>query len=462
MLLAFFGLPAHSVSNNTRVPVIHYHSNDLDYDSTGVCSYATHSGIALEEDLKIMREEGFTVLPVYWLTEWAVGDRDGSTLPPWVVGITLSDGFNADWYDVNHLKCGYVKSARRLLLEFKDAVANAQPGSRLHGSPLPPFSPHASSFVIASPVARRKLDDSIYPAGYGTPNANEYFTDDWWLPAQQSGLMEIYNHSTDHDHPSIVGGPFYDTDLQVYIPTGGGSNGQGNFARIDTEQEIRDSVVKAAQFIESKIGAWPDLFMYPASGWSPELRDVYFPQNSSEHKTYAAFLGYGPDEETYLRRGLNRWFLRVFEHRGSWSTPARFREILLNSLRGDEHAVGRFYWGLLSRVGDSGGYGYWLGNLRAYRCSGPTLAALHGYLDGLIQAFVYGPEFQNLNLSNEGYARAMYRGILKRDPDAGGLAYWTGQLNQGLSRETLRQYFVYSGEFAGNTLARVYNESCTS
>ena len=41
----------------------------------------------------------------------------------------------------------------------------------------------------------------------------------------------------------------------------------------------------------------------------------------------------------------------------------------------------------------------------------------------------------------------LYQTFLQREPDAGGLAYWTGQLSAGLTRDMLITSFAYCDEF---------------
>ena len=49
--------------------------------------------------------------------------------------------------------------------------------------------------------------------------------------------------------------------------------------------------------------------------------------------------------------------------------------------------------------------------------------------------------------SDQDYAESLYRDLLGREPDAGGLADWTAQLQDGVGRDEVRQGFLQSAEY---------------
>ncbi len=263
--------------------------------------------MALRQDLETLHQRGYVVVPVYWIAEWVAGLRDGSTLPNKVVGITFDDGANLDWIDGNGPYDICKWSFRSVLQEFKSRHPE-----------LPWYSPHAASFVLASPEARRLI-------GGGT------MTDSWWGAANSSGIMEVYNHGMDHDHDSIRSATRDDTvsaPLTVWLPVGAyGDNqwlGRANFYRIDSYWESNYEVSKAAAYIKTKIGVWPDLFAYPYGHASPYLRDTYFPAYWNEHQTLAAFcLG-----NTYLTKSSHRFCLPRFSYGSAWTTPTGLANLL--------------------------------------------------------------------------------------------------------------------------------------
>lgn len=127
--------------------------------------------------------------------------------------------------------------------------------------------------------------------------------------------------------------------------------------------------------------------------------------------------------------------------------------------RTDEDTVEAMYQGLLARDPDSGGYSFWLSSaIRPTRCNNPS--QLHAQLNSMSSSMVWGGEYVARGTSNQEFVSGLYKSHLRRDADAGGLGYWTSQLNGGLSRETLRQYFVFSQEYVDNTVTPILNESC--
>ena len=61
---------------------------------------------------------------------------------------------------------------------------------------------------------------------------------------------------------------------------------------------------------------------------------------------------------------------------------------------------------------------------------------------------VFSKGFINRNLKNEDFVKVLYRGLINREADEGGLKYWTDTLNGfGATRYEVFIYFVYSKEF---------------
>ena len=61
--------------------------------------------------------------------------------------------------------------------------------------------------------------------------------------------------------------------------------------------------------------------------------------------------------------------------------------------------------------------------------------------------FITSSEFTKKNVSNEDFTTMMYRAFFDRAPDSGGYSYWLGKLNQGVSRISVLAGFVNSTEF---------------
>ena len=327
-LILTLALPARALDNDAHVPVLLYHS----WVQAG-CTAATNNSLGLAQDLETIHDMGFTVVPLEWITRWAIGERDGSTLPDRVVGLSFDDGYNWDWHD-NTIEGCEVKSIHRVLQEFKAAHPE-----------LPDYSPHGSAFVIGSPVARALID----------PDA---LSDNWWQAAHASSLMSIYNHSTDHDHEHIqgsqsehpiiethptfvdpalfpkgvrlVGGGYYDGNWDGLGGVGTDANPLAKFLRIRNLASARAEILMNGRYIEQKIGEHAGIFAYPYGRVTTYLRETYFPDYIEEHGIYAAYATGG----TYVTRDSDPYALGRFTRApgGDWNEEAGLRRILANAL----------------------------------------------------------------------------------------------------------------------------------
>lgn len=275
-------------ASTTRVPVLTYHSHRI-FGS----SYETNDHVALHQDLRTIHARGFQIVPLLWVVEWVLGRRDESTLRR-SVAITFDDGPDYDFDDLTHPQYGVQRSFYNILRDFQTEFGvSAQPHL------------HASSFVIASPIARRQLDVRNL-GGRGR------MTDRWWKEAKDSGLLDIYNHSWDHNHPDVAS---VCEERQV----------KGSFDVIDTDAECRCEVLQSARFIHQQIRPrWPTIFAYPWGQSSPYLREVCFPSFQDRHHALAAFGTSG----TYVTSASPRWNLPRFVSSANWRSAEELVRIL--------------------------------------------------------------------------------------------------------------------------------------
>jgi hypothetical protein len=108
--------------------------------------------------------------------------------------------------------------------------------------------------------------------------------------------------------------------------------------------------------------------------------------------------------------------------------------------------VTRLYYAVFLRDPDAGGLNYWVRlNQAGHR------------LEDIATMFAGSPEFRNTYgaLSNSEFVQLVYRNVLERTPDAGGLAYWTDHVNRGMSRGRMLMGFSESNEYRANTFADV-------
>lgn len=101
--------------------------------------------------------------------------------------------------------------------------------------------------------------------------------------------------------------------------------------------------------------------------------------------------------------------------------------------------VNRLYRLTLDRQDDGDGINYWV-NILQKKTQTPQVVA-HG--------FVFSPEFTNKNLNNEDFIKIMYRALMDREGEPGGINYYLDQMEKGLTREKVFSGFVNSPEFKG-------------
>jgi hypothetical protein len=106
-------------------------------------------------------------------------------------------------------------------------------------------------------------------------------------------------------------------------------------------------------------------------------------------------------------------------------------------------AVYRLYKATLNREPDSEGLVGWLGSLD----TGEQTIQMEA------RGFVESAEFRNTYgaLSNSQFVTLLYRNVLGREPDQGGLSAWSNALDQGASRADVVVGFSNSSEFREST-----------
>jgi hypothetical protein len=138
----------------------------------------------------------------------------------------------------------------------------------------------------------------------------------------------------------------------------------------------------------------------------------------------------------------------------SWWTLYGFEEGILNNVREeiviDHHGaiLYRMYQAAFDRVPDVAGLAYWADQIDDHGLSVEEVAA----------RFIGSTEFKDkfgYDVLNEQFTQAMYQNVLGRDPDAGGYAYWTLEMNAGKSREAILVGFADSGENKAQVLEHI-------
>ncbi len=111
---------------------------------------------------------------------------------------------------------------------------------------------------------------------------------------------------------------------------------------------------------------------------------------------------------------------------------------------GTEGQAYRLYQAAFNRTPDAGGLGFWIGAMR----NGVTL------LD-VANGFYGSGEFQSTygQVTDSQFLTLLYRNVLKRAPDQGGLDFWVKAMQSGTPRAQVLQEFSESGENRANVAA---------
>lgn len=261
--------------------VLTYHSHNV----TGN-TYTTNDRVCLYQDLRWLHQQGYQIIPLAVLIAWLQGDATDDQVNRGIC-LTFDDGPDFDFYDLEFPPYGLQRSSFNIISDFQAEYGlAAQPGL------------HATSFVIASPVARQALDSACL-------TGQQWLNDTWWKSAQQSGLWAIQNHSWDHNHPAVS--PVIQKDQR-----------KGDFSWIDTYAECQAQIIQSADYIAQQTGVRPTLFAYPYGQASAYLRHDYWPANITAHGCVAAFSTQpGP-----VTLKSERWYLPRLVCGLHWHTPA--------------------------------------------------------------------------------------------------------------------------------------------
>ena len=227
--------------------VLAYHSANV----TGT-DYASNDHMALTADLRTIAASGWRLCPLSELVEQCLSVNAGNER---LVAITCDDGISLDYHDFDHPAHGLQPSFRRILNDFADE--------------RPDLDLQLSCFVIASPDAREQLDRKDFLSLGLWP-------DQWWASANSIGMLQIENHSWDHNHPSVD-------------PTAQRHQRKGRFEPIDDFEQCEAELAQAQDYIAAVSGRRPRYFAYPWGQSSEYLRTEYLPREASRLGLEAAF-----------------------------------------------------------------------------------------------------------------------------------------------------------------------------
>jgi peptidoglycan/xylan/chitin deacetylase (PgdA/CDA1 family) len=250
--------------------ILTYHATRIDAPTRGGCDL-----LALQADLAWIEAHAVPLLTLDELLDPACEHG---------VAITFDDGTRIDAEATVHPRWGRLPSVRSILAPYHAR----HPGW------------HASTFVIASPDARRHLAEAL-AADYGPDLMHER----WWQEVAGEGLLRLENHSWDHNHPLVPRSCQRD-------------NLRGSFATIATEAEAEAEIADASDYIERVAGQRPTFFAYPFGEASDFLRSEYLPRRGPALGLKAGF----STEPRPLRADDDRWWLPRYVSGRDWRDDA--------------------------------------------------------------------------------------------------------------------------------------------
>jgi peptidoglycan/xylan/chitin deacetylase (PgdA/CDA1 family) len=281
-----------------KAVVLTYHSHRVQGPG-----YAQNDHVALQVDLQSIARSGGRIVSLATLVDAIEAYQSGSAAGDGgatMVALTFDDGPVWDFADFDHpilgKQRGFVNAMRDFLLTER---GRAQPETC------------ATSFVIASPEARRVME-STFDAEYTflSPGA---LTADWWLPAIETGLIGIANHSWDHLHPALASVAH---SRQI----------RGDFAQVTDAADADAQIRAATDYINMRTGgrAAP-FFAYPYGHCNDYLATEYLPRDGRAMGLRAAFT----TEPEVIDGAQSVWRLPRFTCGHHWRSPEELTAILV-------------------------------------------------------------------------------------------------------------------------------------
>ncbi len=270
-----------------RVPVLAYHAVNIAGND-----YANNDHVAFASDLRMIDDLGLRIVPLHWVAEQLLrlAERDLSRC----VALTCDDGSDFDYFDLDHPSHGPQRSLFNGMRDFAgQRGAQAQPDL------------HLTSFVIASPDARSKMDRQCL-VGRGWMNEH------WWNAAADSGLMAIECHSWEHNHPAMGA-------------TGTDGVVRGTFDVVDTPARAEHEIAQAMSYLNKRLSPHKvSQFAFPFGQSNAFLIDDYLPNRGVELGLTATWSTQGRPVTT----ADNRWNLPRYVCGWHWKSPEELRKIL--------------------------------------------------------------------------------------------------------------------------------------
>lgn len=277
-----------TASDDLFCPVLAYHSQNVFANC-----YGQNDHLSLSQDLRTIQTMGLRVVPLQWLVDGLLGKRPLTDLSN-AVCVTFDDGCNLEVFNLEFPGWGEQQSFVDILKEFRAEFAEDGQADL-----------HATTFVIASPEVRQRIDqESLF--------GKNWMSDDWWAETQLDGVLDIQSHGWDHKHPT--------QDSQ-----GHDKREHFRFDTVDTFEECELQVRAASGFIAARAQRPnPQFFAYPYGKSSAYIRESYFPKYADSLRVEAAF----STVPEHVTLASDRWALPRYVCGRDWKTSQRFKQIL--------------------------------------------------------------------------------------------------------------------------------------
>jgi hypothetical protein len=122
--------------------------------------------------------------------------------------------------------------------------------------------------------------------------------------------------------------------------------------------------------------------------------------------------------------------------------------------RAETYLVMNLYGGFFRRLADTAGYSYWNSQFRTAQCAANPTSAMQATVNNVSTQFLTSTEYVARNTTNSQYVQDLYYAMLQRGGDLPGFNFWVGQLTSNAqTRNQVRAQFVISPEMAAQSVA---------
>jgi peptidoglycan/xylan/chitin deacetylase (PgdA/CDA1 family) len=274
--------------------VLTYHSHHVQGPD-----YAQNDHIALPVDLHTIAKSGARIVSLATLVDAIEARPSGAAGGTTLVALTFDDGPVWDLSDFVHPVLGYQRGFANVMQDFLST-----PDGRAQAELA------ATSFVIASPEARRAME-TTFDAEY-TFLYRGALSDDWWSQAIATGLITIGNHSWDHLHPALGS-------------VAHSRQARGDFTQVSDTVDAHAQIRDAMAHINARTGGQAaPFFAYPFGHVNSFLQDDYLPREGRTMGLRAAFT----TEPKVIDGSESVWRLPRFTCGHHWRSPDELAAIL--------------------------------------------------------------------------------------------------------------------------------------